>query len=77
MAKKYTYSVSVIREGRDRDYRDFWDRNQRVNESGEVLHSDLVGFTETVDANNLNDAISSVEKKYPNLRVVREYSSKL
>lgn len=52
----------MIREGRDRDYREFWDRNQRVNESGEVLHSDLVGFTETVDANNLNDAISIVEK---------------
>ena len=77
MAKKYTYSVSVVREGRERDYRDFWDRSKRVNESGEALHSDLVGFTEMVDANNLNDAVLIVEKKYPNLKVVREYSSKL
>jgi len=77
LVKKYTYSVSVIREGRERNYRDFWDKNKRVNESGEALHSDLVGFSEIVDANNLNDAVLIVEKKYPSLKVVREYSNKL
>lgn len=74
---KYTYSVTVIREGREKDYRDFWDKNIQTNSKGEGLHSDLVGFTEIVEAKNLNEAISIVKRKHPRLVVDRDQSSKI
>jgi hypothetical protein len=74
---KFTYSVVLIREGRDRDYRDFWERGILKNSQGEDLSSDLVGFVEVVEAKNLNEAISIVQNKHPKLTIARENSSKV
>jgi len=74
---KSTYKVTVIREGRKKDYRDFWDHDIMVNSDGEELHSDLVGFTEVVEAKNLNEAIAIVQKKYPALTIARDHSAKI
>jgi len=74
---KSTYSVVVIREGREQDYRDFWIRNKKVNSSGEELHSALVGFEETVDAKNKKDAESIVQAKHPNLSIDAEATHRL
>ena len=74
---KSTYSVAVIREGREKDYRDFWDGEIKVNSDGEELHSELVGFTETVEAKNLNEAIAIVQKKHPTRKIARDYSAKV
>ena len=59
---KTTYSVTVIHEGREKDYRDFWDRGIKINSDGEELHPELVGFTEVVEAENLNEAVAIVRK---------------
>ena len=74
---KSTYIVSVMRESREKDCRDFWDRGIGSNADGEELHSELVGFTEVVEAKNLNEAISIVQKKHPALIVVRDHSTKV
>ena len=74
---KSTYNVTVIREGREKDYRDFWDRRKKVNSDGEELHPALVGFTEVVEAKNLNEAIAIVQKKHPVLTIARDHSAKI
>lgn len=74
---KSTYNITVIREGREKDYRDFWDRGIRVNSDGEELHPGLVGFTEVVEAKNLNEAFAIVEKKHPALTIARDHSAKV
>ncbi len=74
---KSTYEVPVIREGREKDYRDFWDREIKVNSDGEELHSALVSFTEVVEAKNLDEAIAIVQKKHPALIVARNHSVKI
>ena len=74
---KYTYEVTVIREDREKDYRDFWDREINVNSDGEELHPTRVGFTEVVEAKNLNEAIAIVQKKHPALIVARDHSAKV
>ena len=74
---KSTYNVPVIREGREKDYRDFWDHEIKVNSDGEELHSALVGFTEVVEAKNLNEAVAIVQKKHPALIVARDHSAKV
>ena len=74
---KSIYSISVINEGRESDYRDFWNNGLKTNSDGEELHSDLVGFTEIVEARNLSEAISSVKKKYPDNSIAEEHSSKI
>ena len=74
---KSTYEVIVIREGREKDYHDFWDRGIKVNSDGEELHSALVGFTEVVEAKNLNEAVAIVQKKHPALTVARDHSGKI
>ena len=66
---KATYSVVVIRMGREKDYFDFWTRDLKTNAAGEDLHSDLVGFTEMVVAKNEQEAISMVQKKHPGLSI--------
>ncbi len=66
---KATFSVVVIRKNREKDYFDFWHHGLRNNASGEELSSDLVGFTEIVEANNKQEAISLVQRKYPGLKV--------
>lgn len=66
---KSTYSVVVIRKGHENDYFDLWKRGIKINASGEELHSGLVGFTETVEAKNKQDAVSLTQKKYPELTV--------
>lgn len=77
MAKKSTYTIAMIRQGRERDYRDFWEKNLKNNSKGEALDSDVVGFIETVDAKSLEEAISIAQRIHPGLTIVREYSSKL
>ena len=74
---KSTYKVIVICEGREKDYRDFWGRGIKVNSNGEELHSGLVGFTEMVEAKNLDEAISIVQKKHPALIIARDHSAKI
>jgi hypothetical protein len=74
---KPTYSVTVIHEGREKDYRDFWDRGIKVNSDGEEIHSGLVGFTEVVEAKNLNEAIAIVQKRHPARTIARDHSAKI
>lgn len=74
---KSTYSVSVIREGREIDYYDFWDHDVKKNSKGEELHPDLVGFTEIIEAKNLNEAISIVQKMHTGLNIAKQHSSKI
>ena len=74
---KPTYKVTVIREGREKDYRDFWDRGIKVNSDGEELHPGLVGLTEVVEAKNLNEAIAIVQKKHPAAIIARDHSAKV
>ncbi|WP_017223505.1 hypothetical protein [Moritella dasanensis] len=73
---KNIYSVTVIRKGRESDYYDFWENDLKVNSQGEELHSDLVGFTENVEAKNLKSAISMVKENHPDNHIVSEHSSK-
>ena len=74
---KSKYSVIVIYEGREKDYRDFWDRGIKVNSDGEALHSGLVGFTEMIEAKSLKEAIAIVQKKHPTLTIARDHSAKV
>jgi hypothetical protein len=74
---KGMYSISLIREGRDKDYYDFWERGITKNSFGEELHSDLVCLTVDIEAKNLNEAISIAKNMHPELTVVRKYSSKI
>ena len=74
---KSSYSITVIREGRNNDYRDFWINGLERNSADEKLHSGLVSFTELVEAKNLDEAVSTIQKKYPNLTISRENSSRL
>jgi len=53
---KATYSIIVVHENREEDYRNFWERGITVNSDGEDLHSELMGFEEIVEAKNLNEA---------------------
>ena len=66
---KATYSVVVIHKGREKDYFDFWTRDLKTNANGEELHSALVGFIETVEARNKQEAVSMVEKMHPGLQI--------
>ncbi|HHQ4938395.1 hypothetical protein [Aeromonas veronii] len=72
-----TYDVTVINKGRENDYYDFWNKGLKTNDSGEELHPELVGFSEIVDAKNLEDAISKVQKKHPENIISRDSSSKV
>ncbi|MDP3087649.1 MAG: hypothetical protein Q8M99_05620 [Methylotenera sp.] len=74
---KNIYSIVVIREGRNKDYHDFWGKNVLTNSAGESLHPDLISFTELVEAKNLNDAISIIQKQFPNLTVALKNSHKI
>ena len=69
-----TYSICVIREGREDDYRNFWGLGVKVNSHREILTSEMVGFTENVEANTLNEAIAIVRRKYPTLIVAEDHS---
>lgn len=73
----YSYEIILINEGRDKDYNDFWNNGVEVNDAGEVLHPALVGFTEIIDAKNLNEAISIAEKKFPNNKIARDDCCKI
>ena len=68
------YSVYVIREGRENDYRNFWDRGIKVNSQREILTPELVGFTEMVEANTLIDACAVVQDKFPGLILAEDHS---
>lgn len=66
---KATYSVVVIRKGREKDFFDFWTRGLIFNANGEELHPDLLSFTETVEARNQQEAVSMIEKMHPGLSI--------
>lgn len=66
---KSSYSVVVIRKGREKDYSDFWIHDSKTNASGEDLHSDLVGFTVIVEANNNQEAVILIKKLHPGLSI--------
>jgi len=72
-----TYEITVINKGRENDYCDFWDKDLKINDSGEELNSALVSFSEIVEAKNLEDAISKVQRKHPENRISRNSSSKV
>ncbi|AUU93180.1 hypothetical protein PO654_26425 [Phytobacter diazotrophicus] len=74
---KNRYSISLIRNERESDYFDFWEKGLKVNKLGESLHSDLVGFEVIVEASNLQEAISIVKEKHPCSTIVERYSSKV
>lgn len=74
---KATYSVVVIRKGRNKDYFDFWTRGLKTNASGEELHSDFVGFVEVVEAKNKQEAVSMVKKMHPGLSIDAEATERL
>lgn len=74
---KPTYSVTVIHDGRENDYRNFWDRGIKFTSDGEELHSDLVGFAELVEAKNINEAIAIMHKKHPTRTIARDHSAKV
>ena len=69
---KSSFSVKVIRKGRDKDYYDFWVKGVKVNDAGENLDSSIVGFVELVEASNKAEAISLVSEKYPGLQIDAE-----
>ncbi len=69
-----SFSVYVIREGCEHDYRNFRDRGVKVNSDREILTPVLVGFTEVVIANTLIEAFASVREKFPNLIVAEDHS---
>ena len=68
------YTIYVIHKGREDDCRDFWGLGVKVNSHREILTAELVGFTENVEANTLNEAIAIVRKKYPGLIVAEDHS---
>jgi hypothetical protein len=67
----------VIRKGRDKDYYDFWKRGVQKNGQGELLKSDLIGFTEIVDAKNKQEALQLIQRKHPTLTIDRENIERL
>jgi len=74
---KFTYTVVAIRKGREKDYREFWINNKKVNTNGEELHSNLVGFTELVKAKNEREAGLLIKEKYPDLSIDYESIERL
>ena len=74
---KSTYEIILIQKGREKDYRDFWNNDINVNSNGEVLHSDLVGFSNMVEAKSLSEAILLTQKQNPSLSIAREHSRKI
>lgn len=72
-----TFIVKVIHKGRERDYYDFWLQGVPKNKAGEELHSDLVGFTESVEAKNKNEAITLVRAKHPGLQIDTEATERI
>ena len=68
MAKE-TYLVKVIREGREKDYFDFWRKGAQKNAAGEVLEPALVGFEVEQDGRDLQEAVAQVRRKHPGLQI--------
>jgi len=54
------------------DYFDYWTHGLKTNASGEELHPDLLGFTETVEAKNKQEAVLLVKKNHPGLSIDTE-----
>ena len=61
---KVMFQVVVIRKNRETDYFDFYKRGIRVNTSGEELRTDVLSFTELIEAKNKQDAIRMVQDKH-------------
>ncbi|HEY9031462.1 MAG TPA: hypothetical protein VIM93_08905 [Kangiella sp.] len=74
---KATFTVTVIREGREKDYYDFWVHDLKENKIGEMLNSEVVGFTEIVEAKNKQEAISKVRELHPRLRIDEDATYRL
>lgn len=71
------FKVSVINTDRERDYYDYWDKGVEVNDNGDILAPDIVGFEEIAEADNLKDAIKKIRQKHPNNQIAEKYSCKI
>jgi hypothetical protein len=67
----------MIREGEFQDYYAFWDGGASKNGAGEMLLSDPVGFTISVEALNFEEAFAEARKRYPKATVCERFSSKM
>ena len=74
---KASFSVKVIRKGRDKDYYDFWVNEVDINDAGEKLDSSLVGFVELVEANGKTEAVSLVRERHPGLNIDAEATERI
>ncbi len=72
-----TYTCVLIHKGREKDYYDFWKRSVDKNDKGELLDTQLVGFTEIIDAKNSQEALRLIQQKHPTLTLDRESITKL
>ena len=73
---KASYLVKVIRAGREQDYFEFWEKGVQVNDAGESLDSDAVGFVEVVNSMSKAEAINLVREKHPGLQIDAEATSR-
>jgi hypothetical protein len=62
---KVDFNVVAILPGRREDYFDFWNKNIKINKSGEKLDSSMLAVTVHVEARNKIDAENQVRLKYP------------
>lgn len=72
---KAMYSVVIIEKGRERDFKDFWDKQINLNSNGEVLHPNLLAITFEVEAKNEGEATAIARAKYPGRTIA--YCSKI
>lgn len=60
-----TYQVTVIRQGRERDYNDYCQKGVQVNAEGKILDPGSLGDSVTVQANSKAEARKKVRDMYP------------
>jgi hypothetical protein len=70
---KAMYSVVIIEKGREKDFKDFWDRQIEINAKGEVLHPNLLAITLEVEAKNGDEATAIARAKYPERTIAHCY----
>ena len=74
---KNLYKVAFIREGREEDYREFWNRSILTNSQGEALTPEVVGIYQHLEAKTLEDAIAQARNNHPKLIIAREHCAKI
>ena len=63
------YRVRMINLGREKDYFDFSRRDRRVNDKGEALDPETLGFDVLQSGRDREQAIAAVRRKHPGLQV--------